>query len=469
MNYREGRCAAALDTWTPDGSEPQNDPACQDGATSTEYESVRGCNLLNMSVLDKFFAHGSILKVAKPLEPRTTRPRVGHKKSRRGCHNCKRRKIKANLYLVVIEIDNPSARKPILLVKTPKNHAKLQFAGAIPYGNLQSTPTTFSLDDMLLFHHFLLHAHPHLPVGSSATWIRDVPLLAHHNPHLMHAMLALSASHLRGNSLSPSPNTQLYSSSLRHRIQAIRGLSEVLQSTGTFSLSHRESIQATSYVLLFQSCYLPDLSGFFEFLHFSRGFEILRRSYSSHSHTANLCFGDNGDHWTLMKSRLVDLPKVPREFVTGAETSLRILKEICGTCSVNLKLLEMLVDVTAALKNSSLLGKIFDIFICTSHSNTHSLAAYFRFVEIYLAISKMSNRTFAIFLDDRNKVARILMAHFLAIQILMKPILDRETVWDGSGVSIFRANERWIEAIVRDVGDRFGSLLDWPRTTVKWC
>jgi hypothetical protein len=79
----------------------------------------------------------------------------------------------------------------------------------------------------------------------------------------------------------------------------------------------------------------------------------------------------------------------------------------------------------------------------------------------------MSNRTFAIFLDDRNKVARVWMAHFLAVQIIMKPILDRETVWDGSGMGIFRANERWIEAIVRDVGDEFGSLVDWLRTIVN--
>jgi hypothetical protein len=178
----------------------------------------------------------------------------------------------------------------------------------------------------------------------------------------MHAMLALSASHLRGNSPSAGPITELYTSSLRHRIQAIRGLSEVLKYTGTFTLSQRESIQATLYVLLFQSCYLPDLSGFFEFLHFSRGFEILRRSYSSQSHTTKLFFDENGDHWALMKSRLVDLPKIPREFVTAAEKSLRMLTEICGTCSVNLKLLEILVDVTAALKSSSLLGKIFHIF-----------------------------------------------------------------------------------------------------------
>ncbi|PQE28863.1 C6 transcription factor protein [Rutstroemia sp. NJR-2017a BBW] len=399
-----------------------------------------------MSVLDKSLAHGSILKVAKPLEPHATRPRVGHKKSRRGCQNCKRRKIK---------LPRPST-------------AQKSCETASCRSNTLREPTVNA--HYVLFRRYaaLSSFFASCPSASAGREFcnMDSPCS---NPHLMHAMLALSASHLRGNSLSPSPDTQLYCSSLHHRIKAIRGLSEVLQSTGTFSLSHRESIQATLYVLLFHSCYLPDLSGFFEFLHFSRGFEILRRSHSSHSHTTNLCFGDYGDHWTLMKSRLVDLPKVPSEVVTGAETSLRILKEICGTCSVNLKFLEMLVDVTAALKNSSLLGKIFKIFICISHSNTHSLVAYFKFVEIYLAISKMSNRTFATFLDYRNKVARILMAHFLAIQILMKPILDRETVWDGSGVSIVRANERWIEAIERDVGDRSGSFLDWPRTTVKLC
>jgi hypothetical protein len=36
------------------------------------------------------------------------------------------------------------------------------------------------MTDMRLFHHFLLDAYPHLPVGNDNTWLTHVPLLAHH-------------------------------------------------------------------------------------------------------------------------------------------------------------------------------------------------------------------------------------------------------------------------------------------------
>ena len=44
---------------------------------------------------------------------------------------------------------------------------------------LQTTPI-FSLIDMRLFHHFLFHAYPHLPVGNDAVWVGRVPAVAYH-------------------------------------------------------------------------------------------------------------------------------------------------------------------------------------------------------------------------------------------------------------------------------------------------
>jgi hypothetical protein len=46
--------------------------------------------------------------------------------------------------------------------------------------NLQGTPTIFSLTDMRLFHHFLMDAYPHLPVGNESAWLSQIPLIAHH-------------------------------------------------------------------------------------------------------------------------------------------------------------------------------------------------------------------------------------------------------------------------------------------------
>src|SRR5436190_12685228 len=43
---------------------------------------------------------------------------------------------------------------------------------------LQTTPI-FSLIDMRLFHHFIFHAYPHLPVGNDAVWVGRIPAVAY--------------------------------------------------------------------------------------------------------------------------------------------------------------------------------------------------------------------------------------------------------------------------------------------------
>ena len=45
--------------------------------------------------------------------------------------------------------------------------------------NLQSTPTIFKASDMRLFHHFLMIAYPHLPLGNDSVWVRDIPTFSH--------------------------------------------------------------------------------------------------------------------------------------------------------------------------------------------------------------------------------------------------------------------------------------------------
>lgn len=41
-----------------------------------------------------------------------------------------------------------------------------------------SPPTSFSMDDMRCFHHFLTVAYPHLPLGNDSVWVQDIPIFA---------------------------------------------------------------------------------------------------------------------------------------------------------------------------------------------------------------------------------------------------------------------------------------------------
>lgn len=67
----------------------------------------------------------------------------------------------------------------------PKTLAELQLSTSyapspIATVTLQPHTSQFTLTDMRLFHHFLMTAYPHLPVGNDSAWLCQVPLIAHH-------------------------------------------------------------------------------------------------------------------------------------------------------------------------------------------------------------------------------------------------------------------------------------------------
>jgi hypothetical protein len=114
-------------------------------------------------------------------------PRKGHTKSRRGCFNCKRRKVKCQENLpecsncvrfgLVCEYPQTRARSAsALAVPAPSMSAMLVVSP--PSAPLQSTPTLFTPDDMRFFHHFLLNAYPPLPILADDLW-RNVACLSH--------------------------------------------------------------------------------------------------------------------------------------------------------------------------------------------------------------------------------------------------------------------------------------------------
>ncbi len=128
--------------------------------------------------------------------PQTSRK--GHRKSREGCFNCKRRKIKVCNWLKTspcltesqcqeTQPACPNCTKKNLICSYPAPRTLKSLQGSLLYSsnpiasvNLQGTPTIFTLADLRLFHHFLTDAYPHLPVGNDSVWLSQVPLIAHH-------------------------------------------------------------------------------------------------------------------------------------------------------------------------------------------------------------------------------------------------------------------------------------------------
>jgi Fungal specific transcription factor domain len=231
--------------------------------------------------------------------------------------------------------------------------------------NLQGTPTIFSLADMRLFHHFLIDAYPHLPVGNDSAWLSQVPLIAHHvscdpsicmlrlmlpiqNEYLMHAILGMSASHLE--LLTEEP---LGTIAIHHRLLAVQGSNAAL-SQKTRTGSDGDALLGSCYLLAFQASYMRD--GLFEFFTMVRGCSLL----SGQLREENLpmaFFLTEKDHFQFMEERLLDLPVISSELVEGAQTSLAMVKSLCCR-PYQIDFHQLLDNCVEAVRLSSLRGKL---------------------------------------------------------------------------------------------------------------
>lgn len=127
----------------------------------------------------------------QPKVRRRPIPRKGHTKSRNGCYNCKRRKVKCQENLP----ECYHCRRIGLICEYPpvpgsSGQQARQLAGGAgsesatgalvpgPTNALRSTLTVFSMEDMHFFQHFLLAAYPSLPIGGAEVW-KEVAQLAH--------------------------------------------------------------------------------------------------------------------------------------------------------------------------------------------------------------------------------------------------------------------------------------------------
>jgi hypothetical protein len=120
-------------------------------------------------------------------------PRKGHTKSRRGCFNCKRRKVKCQETLpacshctrigLVCEYPDSLSRSSLTASSSSSSLSSVSPDSSLvilssPTAALQSTPTLFTGTDMLFFHHFLVTAYPPLPIRGDDIW-RNVAVLSH--------------------------------------------------------------------------------------------------------------------------------------------------------------------------------------------------------------------------------------------------------------------------------------------------
>ncbi|KAG4444087.1 hypothetical protein IFR05_000440 [Cadophora sp. M221] len=202
-------------------------------------------------------------------------PRRSHTKSRKGCETCKRRHIRCDEnfpqcrnctkhncrcpYMdMPVQEERAATPEKADLLWTPEIEAEIerwQQTGSFPFPDLYiypaPAPQFFSFEDLRLIHHVAsvsseLNAHD---AGNFTIWTRQIPLflkIGTDYSFVMHALLALSATHLAWLTDCPLTANIAY----EHRGIALKGLHEAI---GGFSRQNSDAVLAASLLLSWQA------------------------------------------------------------------------------------------------------------------------------------------------------------------------------------------------------------------------
>jgi len=109
-----------------------------------------------------------------------------------------------------------------------------------------------------------------------------------------------------------------------------------------------------------------------------------------------------------------------------------------------------------------------DILVRTiDNAYDRPVESYTTFVLLYNAPSRWTHDEFQSFIDPNNSVAQILLAHFIAIQAVLTPILALERV-GFQGIDAPTATLGWIEGIYGNVPRGLRTYVEWPRQVSRY-
>ncbi|KAK3904773.1 hypothetical protein C8A05DRAFT_31445 [Staphylotrichum tortipilum] len=365
-------------------------------------------------------------------------PRKGHTKSRRGCLNCKRRKVKcpetmpacSNCTRIGLTCEYPHLNPSSL----PVSSAASLFFLSSPSAPLQSTPTLFNSMDMRFFHHFLLAAYPPLPIQGDDIW-REVAALSHSYDYLMHAMLGLGASHLAiygGNCAAHA---------LAHRVKAIQSLNQAL-STPPRSAAEGDARYGAMFALTFQASCMPD--GMNEFLSMIKGCHVIATS-SMLAYEDSLfgCFTQQGYGDSVRRvigSTPIVLDDAQEVMLDEFLASLRALVPLC-TSPLEIKFLASTEHIVTVARISA-------------------AEAFAQFATHYSLVTHASKEEFDPFTDPHHYPAQLLLIHFILIEfaighIALGPVGRRFAFREKSCIA-------WMRRLADSLPEQYKKYAEWP-------
>ncbi|KAL6890072.1 hypothetical protein GGI43DRAFT_430770 [Trichoderma evansii] len=353
-------------------------------------------------------------------------PGKGFNKSRRGCFNCKKRRVKCSEAIPECRGCNRMG----LICVYPESHLPTP---KILHSTKSSSPkSSVKLDHLRFYHHFLVEAYPPRPHGSEKVWHR-VAAMSHEYEFLANAILGLSAQHL---TLFHGADYSIQALDLR--VAAINGLNEAL-SQPCLTATDADARYAAIMALTYQSGYMPDTM--IEFIKMLRG-------------------------WMFIQTKVVpDLEmSIFRSFTR--EAFVGSMKQHIAQQSINktvialddylasLKIVRTLCQGTAEIKYLSALERLGRL------ANQSPIEAFLEVVPCYALTNKMTEEEFKAFTESSNSCARILLSHFLMLNYALEQHFFCPTSKHFGFCK--EISTTWVVNVAASLPSKFQQHIMWP-------
>ena len=256
----------------------------------------------------------------------------------------------------------------------------------------------------------------------------------------MNAILALGASHL--SRIAPGQDYTTYA--VVHRGRAIEGLNKALSKINT-AFGNSDAMLATCYALTFQAYYMGD--GLLDFVTMVRGCALVTEKIKSEGSTTAFNL-DREMHLRLMNPQLDQLPILDPVVLDGAITSLVEVQQLMEN-HVDQCFHKAMLNVIVSLQRSSRCG-------------------YFSSMYLYSLFFKMSHKDFGRFVDPNNMVIQLLLAYFIAIQLIMAPMVKTEWFERAENLrdQLHTGLVEWEARIFAKIPAGMQKYLSWPRKII---
>ncbi|CAN8105433.1 unnamed protein product [Discula destructiva] len=322
------------------------------------------------------------------------RKRPGQVKSRTGCYNCKRRKVKCNEHWP--ECD--SCKRLKLECEYPWSK-RMRSAHDEPSAPLRTTPAALTLEDLRFYHHFMTTCYPRWPSEAVARRIwGQAAAMSSNFDCLAHAILAVGATFL-----SASTDVDYSFHALRHRTTAMQLVNQrFAASANTMDTFEGDALIGAVLCLSTQSVVMPD--GWRDFFTLNRGIVLMHMTCIKDHSKSIFTMLDHGNG----TEGQTPPPDAIREY---SQASLDIVKVFKGC----------LLLLRPHTRHQQELNYFNHLWSIAQVVGTERLPEAWKcFEALNLMMFMMSPEDHSIFVDEKNHVAQLFMAFTAVADFLMR-------------------------------------------------